>query len=163
MLIVELPVNEKLLRVESALNRAGSGNIVELCRQYLLLLDAYHDELSKNRGVPEILFHQSRLARELGRQSERVYRSTIENTLRKRDSTASLLDSFISISGGGAVETFNRLTHEGFDDWELLTGGIRSKRKTADNLMTFRDAVYTAGFLRREAYVTKKITFLKAL
>ena len=161
MLIVELPVNKELLNAESALNRADSGNVVELCRQYLLLLNTYHDELFKNRAAPEIVFHQSSLARELGRQIGRSYRSTLETTVYKRKLTASLLNSFISISGGDAVDTFNRLTHEGFDDWELLTGGIRSKRKPADNLITLRDAVYTAGFLRREAYVTKKITFLK--
>ena len=161
MLIVELPVNEELLNAESALNLADSGNVVQLCRRYLLLLNAYHDALSKKRVAPEIVFHRSSLGRELNSQIERAFRSMIETTLHQRKHTASLLDSFVSISGVEAVVTFNRLLHEGVDDWEILKGGIRSKRKTIDNMITLRDAVYTAGFLRREAYVTKKITFLK--
>ena len=161
MLIVKLLVNENLLNAESALNKADSGNIIELCRKYLLLLNVYRDELSKLRGTPEISFQSSSsLARELTEQVRKAIRSAIEITTRERNQTESLLNSFTSISGYEAVDTFNHLQYKGFDNWELQAGGVRSKSHT-EELLTIQDAVVTAGLLRREAYITEKITFSK--
>jgi hypothetical protein len=162
MLIVKLLVNENLLNAESALNQADSGNIIELCRKYLLLLNDYRAELSKLRAAPEISFQKSSaLARELTEQVRKAIRSAIEITTRERNQTESLLNSFTAISGYEAVETFNRLLYKGFDNWELKAGGVRSKHNKKVELIAIQDAVETAGLLRREAYITKKIAFLK--
>ena len=162
MRIVKLLVNENLLNAESALNKADSGNIIELCRKYLILLNTYRDELSKLRGAPEISFQMSSaLARELTEQVRKAIRSAIEITTRERNQTESLLSSFTSISGYEAVATFNQLQYKGFDNWELQASGIRSKRNTEDELIAIQEAVETAGLLRREAYIDKKISFLK--
>jgi hypothetical protein len=162
MLIVNLLVNENLVNAESALNKATSGNIIELCRNYILVLNSYRDELSKLRGTPEISFQQSStLARELTEQVRRAIRGAIEITTRERNMTESLLKSFTAISGYEAVDTLNQMQHKGFDNWELQSSGVRSKRHAGDELMTIQEAVETAGALRREAYVTKKIAFLK--
>jgi hypothetical protein len=162
MLIIKLLVNENLLNAESALNQADSGNIIELCRKYLLLLNTYRDELAKLRGAPEISLRQSSaLARELTEQVRKAIRSAIEITTRERNQTESLLNSFTSISGYEAVETFNRLHYKGFDNWELQASGVRSERNAENELLSIQDAVETAGLLRREAYITKKISFLR--
>jgi hypothetical protein len=162
MLIVELLVNQNLVKAEVALSQANSGNIIELCRQYLLSLTKYRDELSKLRGIPEINFRQSSsLARELTEQVRKAIRSVIEITTRERNQTKSLLNSFTSISGYEAVDTFNRLKYKGFDNWELCSSGVHSKDYADDKLMTIQEAVDKASLLRRDAYIAQKVTFLK--
>ena len=162
MLIVELLVNENLLKAEFALNQANSGNIIELCRNYLQMLNEYRDELYKLRSSPEISLQQSTpLARELTEQVRKAIRSAIEITTRERNKTESLLESFTSISGYEAIDTFNRLKYKGFDNWELGANSIRSGDNGSSGQMTMQEAVDTASLLRREAYITHKTTFLK--
>jgi hypothetical protein len=162
MLIVKLLVNENLLNAESALNKADIDNIIELCRKYLVVLNNYRDELSKLRGAPEISFQaSSSLARELTEQVRKAIRSAIEITTRERNQIEALLNSFTAISGYEAVDTFNHLQYQGFDNWELQASGVRSKNNPVDELMTIQDAVETAGLLRREAYITNKTAFFR--
>lgn len=162
MLIVQLLVNEKLLNAEYALNQADSSNIIELCRDYLQVLSEYRDELHKLRGVPEINLQQSSsLARELAEQVRKTIRAAIEITVRERNQTELLLQSFTSISGYEAIDTFNRLKYKGFDNWQLGANTIRSENSADEGQMTMQEAVDTASLLRREAYIADKITFLK--
>ena len=128
MLITELLVNEDLLRAEYNLNQADSSNIIELCRNYLLLLTEYRNELYKLRGTEEINLQQaSPLARELTEQVRKAIRTAVEITTRERNQTESLLESFTSISGYEAVNTFNQLEYKGFADWELRANEVRLK------------------------------------
>jgi 5'-3' exonuclease len=162
MLIVKLLVNEKLLNAESALNQADSGNIIELCRNYLAVLKEYRDELSKLRGAPEISFQKSSpLAREMTDQVRKAIRAAIEITTSERNLTESLLESFTSISGYEAADTFNYLRYKGFDNWEMQSGGVRPKETGEDAIIGIQEAVETASRLRREAYITQKVVFLK--
>src|SRR5688500_7232329 len=162
MLMVELLVNENLLKAEFALNQANSGNIIELCREYLRILTEYRDELYKLRGSPEITLQQSSsLARELTQQVRKAIRSAVEITTRERNKTESLLESFTSISGYEAIDTFNRLKYKGFDDWQLGANSIRPGNNGNDGQMTMQEAVDTASLLRREVYIANKTTFLK--
>lgn len=158
MLIVKLLVNEKLLNAEIALNRADSGNIIELCKAYLSVLTEYRDELYKLRGTPEINLKQSsKLARELTEQVRKAIRSAVEITTRERNETENLLESFTVISGYEAVETFNELKYKGFDSWELWSGGTRLKDDAEnEKRMTMEETVETASLLRREAYLAQK-------
>jgi hypothetical protein len=158
MLIVKLLVNENLLNAEIALNRANSSNIIELCRTYLLMLTEYRDELYKLRGTPEINLKQSsKLARELTEQVRKAIRSALEITTRERNETENLLESFTAISGYEAVETFNELKYQGFDNWELWSGGVRLKDNAeGEKYPTMQEAVETASLLRREAYLAQK-------
>lgn len=165
MLIVKLLVNENLLNAESALNQANSENIIKLCQNYLLLLTEYRDELSKLRASAEINFQQSSpLARELTEQVRKAIRSAIEITTRERNQTESLLNSFTTISGYQAVDTFNQLKFKGSDNWKLYSGGV-CRNGNAENdeneMMPIREAVDMAGSLRREAYIAQKMVFLK--
>jgi hypothetical protein len=161
MLIVQLLVNENLLKAEAALNRAESGNIIELCRNYLLLLNEYREELFKLRSAPEINLQQSTtLARELTEQVRKAIRSAIEITTRERNHTENLLESLTAISGYEAAETFNRLRYKGFDNWEMRSSGVRVGGDDGE-LLTIQEAVEKAGFLRREEYITNKTTFFR--
>lgn len=164
MLIVNLLVNENLLKAEYAFNQANSSNIVELCRSYLGLLTEYRDELFKLRGMPEI--NQSPLtplARELTEQVRRAIRAAVEITTRERNNAESLLESFTAISGYQAVETFNKLKYKGFDNWELRSTGARPGGGGEGEPINIQEAVETAGVLRREEYVAHKTTFFELL
>jgi hypothetical protein len=162
MLIVNLLVNEELLKAEYALNQANSGNIVELSRKYLAVLIDFRAELYKLRSAPEI--NQSpltALARELTEQVRKVIRSAIEITTRERNNTELLLESFTAISGYEAIRTFNELKYKGFETWELRAGGARLKGSVGDQPISVQEAVETASLLRREAYVKEKTSFFK--
>jgi hypothetical protein len=162
VLIVNLLVNENLLKAEYAFNQANSGNLVELCRKYLGLLTEYRDELFKLRAAPEI--NQSPLtplARELTEQVRRAIRAAIEITTRERNNAESLLGSLTAISGYEAVETFNQLKYKGFDTWELRSGGARVKDRDDDEPIKVQEAVEIAALLRCEEYAAHKTTFFK--
>jgi hypothetical protein len=160
MLIIELLVNESLIKAEFALHQANSGNIVELCREYLQLLTGYRDELYKLRGVPEIDLQQpSTLARELVEPVRKAIRTAVEITTREHNHTTRLLKSFTSISGYEVVRTFNRLKYRGFDNWELKAGSVNSQNNGGFEQIAIQEAVDAASLLRREAYITGKTTF----
>jgi|SRR5215203_1353053 len=160
MLIIELLVNENLIKAESALNRANSGNIVELCREYLQILTEYREELYKLRGVPEINLEQpSSLARELVDQVRKAVRSAVEITTRERNQTELLLTSFTSISGYEVVNTFNRLKYKGFDNWELKANSVNSQNNGGFEQIAMQEAIDAASLLRRESYIADKTIF----
>lgn len=161
MLIVKLLVNEKLLEAEVALNQADSGNIIELGRAYLQILNEYREELYKLRGIPEINLKQpSPLAREFTEQVRKAIRAAVEITTRERNQTEMLLESFTSLSGYEAIDTFNRLKFKGVDNWELGANAIHSKNSAGNEQLTIQEAVDTASMLRREAYIIHRTTFL---
>ena len=162
MLIVNLLVNENLIKAENALSHANSENIIELCKEYLQVLSEYREELYKLQGVPEIDLEQpSALARELSVQVRKAIRSALEITTRERNQTESLLESFTSISGYQAIDTFNRLKYKSFDNWELGANSIRpNKNKNKDNQLTMQEAVDTASLLRRKVYIEQQIVFI---
>lgn len=161
MLIVQLLVNENLLNAEGALNRAESGNLIELCQKYLLLLNEYREELFKLRSAPEINPRQSTpLARELTEQVRKAIRSAVEITTRERNHTENLLESLTAISGYEAAETFNQLKYKGFDNWEMRSSGVRVGGDGGE-LLTIQEAVEKAGLLRRQEYITNKTTFFR--
>jgi len=162
MTIINLLINESLLDAELALSKATSDNIVELCRNYIRLLTEYRDRLYELRGIPEInLAQTSLLGRELIEQARKAVRAAVEITVRERNQTESLLESFTSISGYEATETFNQLKYKGFDSWELRGGGIRPKNGADDEPIRIEEAVDLAGGLRRAAYVADKTIFLR--
>jgi len=162
MLIIEMLVNENLIKAESALNGANSGNIVELCREYLRILTEYRDELYKLQGIPEINLEQpSSLARELVEQVRKAIRSAVEITTRERNQTELLLTSFTSISGYEVVNTFNRLKYKGFDNWELKANSVNSQNNGDFEQIAIQEAIEEASLLRRESYITDKTVFLR--
>lgn len=160
MTIINLLINESLIDAELALGKANSDNIVELCRNYLRLLTEYRDRLFDLRGMPEINIKQpSALGRELIEQARKAVRAAVEITVRERNETESLLESFTTISGFEAAETFNRLKYKGFESWEMRAGGIRFQDDAEP--IPIQEAVDLAGQLRRDAYVANKTTFLR--
>ena len=162
MKIINLLINEELLKAELALEKANGENIVGLCRDYLKLLTEYRDQLYELRGIPEInLEESSTLGRELIEQARKAVRAAVEITVRERNKTESLLESFTSISGYEAAETFNQLKYKGFDNWELRPKGIRVKDDSDGETIPIQEAVDLAGQFRRAAYVADKTTFLR--
>lgn len=162
MLIIEMLFNEKLIKAESDLNRANSDNIIALCREFLQILTEYREDLYKLRGSPKINLQQtSGLAHELVEQVRKVIRSTVEITTQKRNETQLLLESFTSISGYEAIETFNRLKYRGFDNWELKANSINSQNNGGFEQIAMQEAIETASLLRREAYIADKTTFFR--
>lgn len=164
MFIIELLVNENLINAETALNRANSGNVVELCREYLQILTEYRDELYKLRGIPEInLAQPSTFARELVEQVRKAIRSAVEITTRERNQTELLLASFTTISGYEAVNIFNQLKFKGFDNWELKANSIYSQNNEGFEQIVMQEAIEAASLLRRESYIADKTLFLRQL
>lgn len=158
MVIVHLLVNENLLKAEFAFNQAESGNIIELCREYLLVLAEYRRELHKLRETPEMrLQQQSALARELTGQVKRAIRSAVEITTREHNEIKALLESFTAISGYQAADTFNRLKYKGFDDWTLRANAVYPQSRAENERMNMEEAVEAASQLRREEYVAHKL------
>jgi hypothetical protein len=154
MLLPDL--DERLRRARLALAGAASGNIIELCRQYLALLAEYRAELYK---LPDRLginqWSGPCLWEDVG-NARKAIRAAIEQTTRERHGTEALLLSFTSLSGYEAVDTFNRQTYQGHDDWELRAGGVaRFCGGVACGRMTVLDAVETASLLRREEHITR--------
>lgn len=152
MLFPEL--EERLGRARLALEGAASGNIIDLCRQYLALLAEYRAELYK---LPDRLginqWSGSCLLEDVNNVRKAI-RAAIEHTTRERHGTEALLLSFTSLTGYEAVDTFNRQKYQGHDDWELRAGGVaRFCGGVAGERMTVLDAVETASLLRREEHI----------
>jgi hypothetical protein len=154
MLLPEL--EERLSRARLALGGAESGNIVELCRQYLALLAEYRAELYKlpvRLGINQLSGACS--SEDVG-DARKAIRAAIEQTTSERHGTEALLLSFTSLSGYEAVDTFNRQKYQGHDDWELRAGGVaRFCGGGARERMTVLDAVETASLLRREEHIAR--------
>jgi hypothetical protein len=187
MTIINLLINEPLLKSELELNEATAENIDQLCRNYLKLLGEYRDQLHGLKGIPEIdLTQTSPLARELVGQARRAVRAAIETTVREHNRTDALLASFTSITAVQAAETFNALGYKGTKGWKASSAGVRRNasqagQKSAEprskaagksveaaatpigsdrDRLTVAEAVAAAGKLRRQAYVNHRVTFL---
>lgn len=157
-------INENVLKAELALEQAESDDIIQLCRNYLAVLSEYRDQLFELRGIPELnLDQQSSLARELIDQARNAVRAAIEIAVRERNRTETLLESFTTINGHDAAETFNLLAYKGAGNWETFSGGVRRAAGESVEQMTIEEAVDTASRLRREAYVAVKKTTTKSL
>ena len=154
MLFPEL--EERMHHARHALDHATSDNIIELCKQYLALLDEYRTELYK---LPDTLgVNQWSRPFSWGDVDDvrKAIRTAIENLTRERNGTEALLLSFTSVSGYEAVETFNRQKYKGHDDWELRAGGVaRFSGDIAGERMAVQEAVDTASLLRREEHVAR--------
>lgn len=150
------PALEKKLRdARLALDGATSESIVELCKQYLALLDEYRTELFR---LPDTLELNSR-ARSSSSQEDvetrKEVRAAIEYTTQERNRAEALILSFTAVSGYEATATLNRLKHKGHDDWELRAGGVRRGDNT-NKRMTVQEAVEVASLLRREEHIAMK-------
>jgi hypothetical protein len=146
----------KLRRAAQAFDAATTDNIVELCRQYLALLADYRAELYKLPRTLGVNQWTGSFLWEDVANFRKAVRAAIEETTRERNRTEALLNSFISVSGYGAVETFNRQKYKGHDDWELRAGGVaRFSRDVACERLTVLEAVNIASLLRREEHVAR--------
>jgi hypothetical protein len=161
MQVIKILISEKLTTAKFALNKASSGNILELCQAYLQLLNEFCDDLHKLNKEPAINLSQSSpLARELGEQTRKAILTEFELTNQERNHIDSLFKSFTNITGFDAVQTFNQLEYKGFADWELrATNEVRLKNDDNSQKMTVQEAIEMAGLLRRKAYVIYKTTF----
>jgi hypothetical protein len=162
MKIVSLLINEDVARAERKFDQATADNIVDLCREYLVVLFEYRSHLTNLPQIPEVNFaEQSSLGRTLAEQSRMAVTAAIGVTETAEDLVEALLRSFTEVSASDAVETFNRLGHNGSSDWNL-DGSLVRAGIPSDGSMTDSDAIETAKRLRREAYVEQRITFLKS-
>ena len=148
-------LEEKLLKARLALNGASSENIIELCKQYLVLLAEYRTELYT---LPETFDLNPRSETSSGAKTDdirKAVRAAIEQTTRERGWAEALILSFTAISGYGAVETFNRQRYKGHDDWKLSAGGLSFTDGTRAQKITIQEAVEVASLLRREEHVAR--------
>jgi hypothetical protein len=160
MKIVNLLINEDVLKAEMALEHANSENIIELGRAYLVLLNEYREQLFKLGDLPEIsLAQQSKLGRELVEQSRKAVRSAIEVTTGERNRVESLIEMLTLINGWDAAATFNKLRHKDSTNWELRGSQVRLGDDGEG--MNVEEAVRTAGLLRRQAYIANRTMFLR--
>ncbi|HEX8890119.1 MAG TPA: hypothetical protein VF779_13260 [Pyrinomonadaceae bacterium] len=149
-------LEEKLLKARLALDGATSESIIELCKQYLALLDEYRAELYK---LPDTLELNSRTRSSSSREdideTRKEVRTAIEHTTQERNRAEALILSFTAVSGYEATATLNRLKYNGHDDWELRAGGVRWGDNT-NKRMTVQEAVEVVSLLRREEYIAIK-------
>lgn len=147
---------ERRLGARRALDEATSGNVVELCQQYLALLAEYRAELFKLPHTLGLYQWSGAFPWEDLVDIRKAIRVAIEEVTRERNGTERLLHSFTSVSGYEAVETLNRRKYQGHDDWELKAGGVaRYSGDRAGERMTVLEAVDLAGLLRREEHVAR--------
>jgi len=152
MLYPEL--EEKLQHTQCALKGATSGNLIELCKQYLALLAEYRSQLYKLQGTLTIDQRSPSFSSpEDVNDNRKVVRAAIENTTQERNRTEMVLLSLTTVSGYEAVKIFNRRKYKGHVDWELRASGIKFSGGTSRDLLTIQEAVDIAGLLRREEYV----------
>lgn len=151
-------LEEKLRKARLALDGATSGNIIELCKEYLALLAEYRGELYTLPDTVDLNPHSKSLSRAGVNDSRKEVRAAIEHTTREREWAEALILSFTAISGYGAVETFNRQKYKGRDDWKLSAGGVSFRDSTVGQRMTIQEAVETASLLRREEHVAGNVT-----
>jgi|ERR1043165_9973150 hypothetical protein len=155
-------LEEKLLKARLALDQATSESIIELCKQYLALLDEYRDCLHRLPRTLDLNTQtRSSISVEEISARRREVRAAIEHTTRERNRVGALLLSFTTVSGYEATATLNRLKYKGHDDWELRAGGVRWG-ESSSNRMTINDAVEAARQFRREEYVAVKESHKKS-
>jgi len=160
MKILNLLINEDVLKAEIAFEQANIDKIVDLGRKYLVLLSEYREQLHKLGGLPDLdLAERSKLGRELVEQSRKAVRSAIEVTTSERNRVESLIESFTLINGWDAAATFNRLKHKDAASWELQGSEVRIAGDS--DSMKIEEAIETAGLLRRRAYIENKTTFFR--
>lgn len=161
MQIIKLLISEDLINAKFALKKANSENIIDVCQEYLRLLDEFLGKLYKLRGTPEVsLSPSSPFLREIIEQTRQAIRTEVVLTTREYNQTEALLESFISISEYEAVQTFNHFEYKGFKEWELRANEVRLKDDSNNEKLTAQEAVKIAGKLRRKAYANYKTTFL---
>jgi hypothetical protein len=149
-------LEEKLQHAKCVLRRATSENIIEVCKQYLVLLAEYRNKLYELQKTPRIQQQAApSSSSEDADHSRETIRAAIENTTKERNETEMLLFSITKVSGYEAVEIFNRLKYEGHNDWELRASGVKFSGGIDRDLLTIQEAVEIAGLLRREEHVAQ--------
>jgi hypothetical protein len=149
----------ELHRLREILEHSTVENIVENCRKYLGLLNAYRAELSLFRNSPEISRVQKSSVELIAvEQIRQEIRTAIEICVSERRRIETLLKSFTAISGYEALSIFNYCKYKGFDNWQLKAGGIRFGGGNETDKISIQDAVIIASELRREEYLTRQIT-----
>jgi hypothetical protein len=157
-------LEDKLRKAKVALEGATSDGVIELCKQYLALLDEYRSELYTLPRTFDLHSRQETATADAEANSLRkAVRSAIEETTRERERAEALILSFTAISGYAAVETFNRLRYRGRDDWTLSASGASFTDGQGVQKMTMQEAVETASLLRREEYVAGNAAARSAL
>ena len=123
MKIINLLINEDVLKAEIALEHATSDDLIDACRVYLRSLSQYRDQLHELGDIPATnLVTQSKLGRELIEQSRKAVRAAVEATVNEHNRAESLLESITLINPWDAAETFNRLRYKNSDKWEMGRG-----------------------------------------
>jgi hypothetical protein len=151
-------LEEKMRKARLALDGATSESIVELCKQYLALLDEYRAELFKLPDTLELNARtRSSSSREDVDETRKGVRTAIEHTTQERNRAGALILSFTAVSGYEATATLNRLKYKGQDNWELSSGGV-GRGDNTDKRMTVQEAVEVASLLRREEHIAIKAT-----
>src|SRR3982751_6922004 len=99
-------LEEKVLQARLALDRATSESIIELCKQYLALIDEYRGELHR---LPRTLELNTRIRSSISLKeiydTRKEVRAAIEHTTQERNRAEALLLSLTAVSGYAATAT----------------------------------------------------------
>lgn len=152
--------NEKIQQAKLAIKTATSENLIERCRKYLLVLDAFRNELYKFRGSAETNRELcDSVSREAVEKLRKQIRAAVEKTTRERNKIEELLKSFVTISGYEALETLNICNYKGHINWELKAGGANFSGGTKADQISVQEAVTAASLLRRREYLASQTNF----
>jgi hypothetical protein len=147
-------LEEKVCSAGQAFEAAGSDNIVNLGEQYLACLEGYLSKLYEHPAAPGHAPPQpvSPSSYEAVASVREALRSEVDRMTAERDRVSVLVHSFKEMSVGDAVETLNAQRYKGRDTWRIRGGVVTDGGRER---MSVEQAVDAAGFLRREAYVSR--------
>jgi hypothetical protein len=145
----------QLHKTKNAFKEAKSENIIELCKNYLLLLNAFRDELYKFRGKAEINHREpdSSFSEEILQKRHEMHEA-ITHTVQELNQTNALVNRLTSQNGYEAAETFNRLNFRGHKCWEFRGGKVGLDNSTVSEPIAVQEAVNIAIGLRCAEFIS---------
>lgn len=146
MLFPEL--GERVHKAGRAFETTTSENIIELGKRYRALLEEYLNKLYDHPGRHSLPGPSS--SYEAVNSMKQAIQNEIEQGEQERDRVSGLLESFEIVTLEEAIDTLNRHSYEGHDNWELRGGEVRDG---SGNSMSFQEAAEIALLLRREEYI----------
>lgn len=148
-------LEEKILKTKSAFKAVESGNLIQLCEEYLSLLEQFRNDLYKFQGAAEISLQQTNPAlheEALGKRRE--IRLAVMQTIEELNRTTALLNWLTSSNGQKTVETFNHLNYKNHRDWEFRGGIVRFAGGSEADQIVIQKAVEIAVNLRCKEFIS---------
>ena len=155
MKLLNLLIDEEVLKAEIELENATADNVLERAKVYLALLLAFRKQL---HTFARITVRRTVTQPSTARVPSEPTHDTIEIAIGVAESeilrVEKLLDSLTRISPWEAAQIFNRVGFRGSRDWEAAANEVRTSIGT--ERLAAEDAIEKAGLLLRQEYATSR-------